>query len=248
MLLMKFASRRLALIITVSNAVKNELLSALKISDKNITILYNFVDHKKFSRNSITWDVEKEKERLGIKEGNFVVGFAGRLIKRKGWEEFVLAANKIVKSGNEEISFVIAGDGEDREKMLTMIKELGLFQYIKYLAYVSDMVWFYSIIDCFVMPSHLEGMGLTQIEAQSMGVPVIASDVPVLKESINDYENGLLFKVKEENDLAEKIRILYKQKELRSALSRNGLKSAKKYNLQTYTQRLNKIYKNYGKW
>ena len=80
--------------------------------------------------------------------------------------------------------------------MLDLIKKYNLSDNILYLGYQSRMVWFYSILDIFVIPSHWEPMGLTELEAQAMRIPVIASDiVGSAYEYIKDGENGFVFSV-----------------------------------------------------
>jgi glycosyltransferase involved in cell wall biosynthesis len=85
-------------------------------------------------------------------------------------------------------------------------------------------------------------MGLTEIEAQAMSVPVVASNVAALNEIIENKKNGLLFEVCNEKELAENIELLFKHKEVRNFLISSGLQSAKKYELSKYINELNKIY------
>ncbi len=98
------------------------------------------------------------------------------------------------------------------------------------------------MIDCFAMPSHWEPLGITEIEAQACSIPIIASDVEGLNEVVSNKKNGLLFKPKDEKDLAEKIELMEKNKELRERLIKNGLHSVKRYSLEEYILSLEKIY------
>lgn len=236
---------KIDLSLAISKATKNELVKKTNIPENKIKVLYNFVNLNQFNRKKITWNIKKEKEKLRIQKGDFVVGFAGRFIERKGWKEFILAANLILNR-NKNIKFLIAGDGNDKNELLNLIGPDNLKTNIIYLGYISNMVWFYSLLDCFVMPSHWEPMGLEEIEAQAMGLAVIASNVPALDEIIQDRENGLLFEAKNSKDLAEKIKILYKNRKLREQLIINSLKSVKKYSLEEYLFNLNKIYNGLG--
>jgi glycosyltransferase involved in cell wall biosynthesis len=236
-LFIRFAKRYVSLFVVVSGAIKKHLISKTHTSEDKIKILYNFVDLEKFNRKKISWDIDKEKRKLNIKPDEFVIGFAGRLVERKGWKEFISSAHEL---SSLNIKFLIAGDGEDREKMLKLI---GSNKNIMYLGYVSEMLKFYSYLDIFVIPSWWEPMGLTEIEAQSMGVPVIASDVEGLNEIIINNKNGLLFKSKNTKELIGKIKLLYKDNELRNMLVKNGLSDIKKYSLVDYLIKLKETYK-----
>ncbi|MDD4188413.1 MAG: glycosyltransferase family 4 protein [Bacilli bacterium] len=228
-------------IIAVSNATKENLTAKAGIKDNKIQVLYNFVDLNKFNKKNVTWNIEAEREKLGIQNNEFAVGFAARLVKRKGWEEFVQSA-KLLKIQHPSIKFVIAGNGKDEVELLNFIKKNNLKNNIIFLGYVSDMAKFYSLLDCFVIPSHWEPMGLTEIEAQALSVPVISANVPALNEIIIDNENGFMFEVKNSQDLSMKIELIYKDEKARNKFAKNGLESVIKYDLKNYINNLNKVY------
>ena len=228
--------------IAISKATKLKLIKNARIDENKIKILYNFVDLNKFNPKSFKkYNITKQKEKLGIEKNDFIVGFAGRLVKRKGWEEFIRSA-KIISEENVKIKFLIAGDGPDKQKMNDLITQLGLNKKVFYLGFMSDVGIFYRMIDCFIMPSHWEPMGISELEAQAMRIPVIVSNVVALNEIIINNKNGLLFKSKDQKDLAEKIRLVYIDEKLRKKLIENGLESVEKYSLDIYLKELYKIY------
>jgi len=222
--------------IAVSNVVKKKLVVDADIEAKKIKVLYNFVDLNKFYV-----DKNQEKEKLKFDNKNYFVGFAGRLVKRKGWEEFIKAAF-LLRNKCPNMGFLIAGDGPDKSRMLKLIEELNIKDSVKYFGFVPDMNSFYNLIDCLVIPSHWEPLGLVGIEANACGVPVIAANVDGLREIIDDRENGLLFQPKDERDLAEKIRLIEDDKDLRQKLVSNGLSKVKRFSLSEYISTLTKIY------
>jgi len=228
-------------VLAISKWIKKVYLQKTKIPLKKIKIIYNPIDTKKFNRKNIKWSIQKERKRLGINKNEFVIGFVGRLIERKGWKNFIEAIN-ILTNENKKFKFLIAGDGPDKTKMLSLIKEYNLEKNIVYLGYQSNMVWFYSLLDVLVIPSHWEPMGLTEIEAQSMHVPTISSNIPALNEIIQDRKNGLLFEAKNNKNLAEKIKELYSNPKLKNKLIKNSLKSIKQYSLDAYVKKINVIY------
>ncbi len=229
------------LYLAVSKATKRRLISNAGVPQNKIKTLYNFVDLDKYNRKFIAWNAEEEKVKLAIDRDEFVVGFAGRLVERKGWRTFINAAELVlVKQPN--IKFLIAGDGKDKQVLIDLINTKKLSKNIIFLGYVSEMVWFYSLLDCFVIPSFWEPMGLTEIEAQAMGIPVISSDVEALNEIIVHGENGLLFNVKDEKDLTENINKLIIDDELRQLLVFGGHKTVKGFSLYNHSIKLEKLY------
>ena len=227
--------------IAVSNAIKEGLIKKAKIDTRKIIVLYNFVDTKIYNRKKIKWDIQKERKKLGIKRGDFVVGYAGRLVYRKGWKEYIEAAKLIVKD-NPNFKFLIAGDGTDKEKMLELIQKYNLEKNIIYLGYKSEMVWFYSLLDCFVLPSYWEGLPMVQLEAMAMKIPLVSCNGPGMDEVTMNNENSVLCPPRDYILLSQKIIIISKQTALRKKLLINGLITAKKHSLKTFNKELKKIY------
>ena len=100
---------------------------------------------------------------------------------------------------------------------------------------------FYAGVDCFVIPSWWEPFGLTALEAQAAGVPVVASDIPGLTEVVN-WGNALLFPVRNSTLLACQISALEHSEKLRKRLVRNGFDNIKRFEKDVILEQLNQIY------
>lgn len=193
----RFKKRTDAFIVCSENN-RRDLEKKVKGIETKTFFLPNFVDT---DLREAVQKISKEdcRKELGIAPDAFVVGFAGRIVQRKGWEELIEAI-AILKE-EENIHVLISGIGPEQNKMLALINKYSLQKKITYLGYVSDMVKFYATIDCLVLPSYWEGMSLSQQEAISAGVPVLIS------ENIKDATQGifLAFKANDPNDMAQKI-------------------------------------------
>jgi len=229
------------LFLAVSHATENKLLAKTNIKPNKIKVLYNGINTQIFNRNNINWDIKKEKEKLGIGMNDFVVGYAGRIIKSKGWLEFVSSANILINQ-NYPFKFLIAGEGKDSQKLLRYINNNNLQNQVIYLGYQSEMVRFYSWLDCFVLPSYHEALGLTVLEAQALGIPVIASDVQALNEILHDKKDALLYDPRNIKDLCSKVKQIYTNDALRIKLVINGVDNSRSFKLQNYCRELNEVY------
>ena len=240
---LQFSIPQADLYIAVSRSTKQHLIKKANIPEDKIVVLYNFVDLAKYNRNNIVWSIKKKKEKINLKRDDFVIGFAARLIESKGWRTIIESA-ELLLNYHPEVKFLIAGDGKDKAKLLQLIDSKQLHRAILFLGYVSDMTWFYSILDCFVISSYREAMGLTGIEAQAMATPLISSEIETLHEIICDRENGLFFEPQNEKDLADKISLLYEDHNLRQRIIAGGLETVKEYSLSNYIENLNRLYDN----
>ncbi len=227
------------LFIAVSHATKQKLVENTGVNPCKIEVLHNFVDITRFQ-----YDKEKQPIERAARQ-DFCIGFAGRLAKQKGWEQLLHAAS-ILKDKDPEVRFLIAGDGPDKNKMINLMKQLNLENRVEYLGLVPDMPKFYNLLDCLVIPSRWEPLGIVAIEAQASGIPVIGSNIDGLAEIITDRENGLLFEVKNVQDLVHKIRLIKEDSDLREAIVETGKQTVKKYSVTKYIDSIRKVYEELG--
>jgi glycosyltransferase involved in cell wall biosynthesis len=103
-----------------------------------------------------------------------VVGNAGWLTVRKRFDIFLRVAQK-VKQKVTAAQFLIAGDGEERERLQTLARELGIADSVRWLGWQVDMIPFYHAVSVLLFNSDWDAMGLTPLEALTHGVPAVAS-------------------------------------------------------------------------
>lgn len=207
-------------IIAVGENVKKNLINEFNIPENKVTVIYNSV---------ITKDEESilvEEIQNAKKSGYFAVGNIGRICKQKGMGYFVKAINEVIKKNNN-IRFFIIGDGEDREKIESLIKDYELEKYVTMLGYRKDILNIMSQLDLIVLSSLWEGLPLTPIEAFSLAKTVIGTNVDGTPEIINDGYNGILVEPKDYKGIAEKIIYLEENKKVLEELEINALKTYK---------------------
>jgi glycosyltransferase involved in cell wall biosynthesis len=180
------------------------------------------------------------KLRLRVPDDRFTVGFAGRLVRRKGWADFLDAMQKV--TAHHDAYFLIAGEGHERALVEQRINTLRLQDRGRLLGQVSSMGDFYRALDCFVMSSRWEPHGLTQLEAQRAAVPVVVSNVPGLRDTVRDGIDALLFEPGNALDLAEKIERIATDGELRAALSKGGRANADRFSIEDFEQAVTRVY------
>jgi glycosyltransferase involved in cell wall biosynthesis len=180
------------------------------------------------------------RREYSIPEGAFVVGFASRLVERKGWGDFLDAVALLAPKLS--VFYLVAGDGEDRDKAEARIRKLGLAGQGRMLGHIDWMRHFYDCLDCFVMPSHWEPHGLSHLEAQAFGVPVVVSSVPGLASTVGDERDALLFRAADAQALADCIRRLATDAALRDRLIEGGRANSARYTMTAFTASLEDLY------
>lgn len=235
---LRLAYRRVDRFICISEHTRTRLLQVIPAAEGKTTVVTNPIPV--YPRAGEPRDREATRRAESIPSGAFVVGFASRLVDRKGWDEFLAAVALLVPK--LPVFFLLAGDGEDREKAKARISELGLQERGRMLGHIDWMARFYGCLDCFVMPSHWEPHGLAHLEAQSFGVPVVVSNVPGLRSTVRDEKDALLVLPGNASALAESVFRLAVDPDLHGRIAAGGLANATRYNMDAFSASLEDIY------
>ena len=133
-------------------------------------------------------------------EGRPLVLTVARLHEQKGHEHLIRAAVLVPGA-----FFVIAGDGPERERLESLVRESGIEERVRFLGQRSDVGALLAASDLVVLPSLYEGLPLSVLEAMAAGKPVIATSVGGVGEAIRDGESGLLVRPADPSALAAAI-------------------------------------------
>ena len=145
-------------------------------TDKRFKVIYNGIDVEKFLNNK-----ETIRDELNLSNNDFLVGHVGRYDSQKNHETAIKVASELCKSFND-IYFIFVGNGI-KEALKLKIKSQDLEHRIFLFDYRDDIPLILNSIDCFYFPSTLEGNPNALIEAMVAGVPIIASNIPSIKEA-----------------------------------------------------------------
>lgn len=155
-------------------------------------------------------DLEKFYSVPYQKNKQFTFLLISRLITDKGVLEFIEAVRKL-RSGGLDARFQILGAKDPEHKrgiQLKTIDEWISAGLIEYLGTTDDVRQYIHKADCVVLPSYREGAPRTLLEAASSSKPIVATDVPGCHHVVVHNYNGLLCKLKDANDLAEKMKTM----------------------------------------
>ena len=147
--------------------------------------------------------------------------FVGRLAAAKGLPILLEALAKV-----EGVTLDIVGDGPDRKMLNEQAVSLRLSDRIRFLGYQSqpEIRELLKQVDVFVLSSFAEGVPVVLMEAMAAGVPVVATRVAGIPELVDDEESGLLVSPSDVNGLANAIRRLLADSDMRNILSAAGRK------------------------
>lgn len=202
--------------ITVSRALKNDLITRFNVPENIVTSIYNGIDIP--SSDHVT-DVRAIRKRMNIPDG-YIVGTVARMAPQKGLEYLLKAIPLITQKINA--AFVIGGDGPLMPALKKMASDLKLENSLLFTGYVDNVTDLLRCFDVFVVPSIAEGLSITTIEAMAAGLPVVASNTGGLPELVKDGVTGYLVNPRDYISIANAIINLFQNKPLMNKMGENG--------------------------
>ena len=200
-----------------------------------VEIIPNGVDLNRFNPKI---EVGNIREKYNLPSKNIVL-HVGRFVKYKGLE-YLIRAMKYVEHG----TLIIAGKGKLEWYLKQIVRDEKL-KNVKFLGYVpdEDLPKLYRVSDVYVLPSITRGenFGISALEAMACGVPIIASDLPGVRELVRD-DCGIKVKTKDILGLAEKINEILSENDLRFEMGKNARKNAENYSWKDISKKIINVY------
>jgi glycosyltransferase involved in cell wall biosynthesis len=210
--------RRFDKVIVVSDSVKDILLRWGVAPDK-VSQIFNGADLELF--NGATPTLRNEIGAVGYS----LVGFVGRMVRDKGGALLLRAAQQVLAL-RPKTKFVMVGEGPSRKEWERLATQLGIGEHVIFTAARDDMPEVYASLDIVVLPSLLEAMPMSLLEAMAGSKPVVATRVGAVPKLVIDEETGLLLDPGDVDGLVTAILRLLEDPNLRTRLGKNGREHA----------------------
>ncbi len=186
-------------------------------------------------------EVAAVRRRHGIPADAPVVGAVTRFYASKGMEFLIRAVPDIVREF-PRVVVLLCGQGPQEEMLRSLARELGVERHVIFAGFQRQAHHYVAAFDVAATPSIEEGFGVVALEAQALGVPVVASRIGGLQEIILDEESGLLVEPADPAALAAAIRRLLRDAGLRRAMRARAIEAAQRFSLDAHVDRLSSIY------
>jgi glycosyltransferase involved in cell wall biosynthesis len=221
------------------NSGLNKSISELDININKVFVLTRGIDIELFKprggNNSL-------KSELGIKDGDVVILYVGRLEPVKGVNYLLHAAKKLIPH-YKNIKFLIVGDGSLRNEYETCTKFFS--DNIIFTGFRKDIPELMNISDIFMLPSLSEDMSNVVMEAGASGLPVISTEVGAVPQIVLDGKTGILVKPRDVDGLVDALKKVIDIPLLAKEMGRRGRKRMEEeYSWEIICKRIENVYEN----
>ena len=218
-------------IVTYSKFMRNRITHWYRINPNKIVVIPNGVNVNKFSES---------KNELSL-AGDPSILYLGHLSKGA---DFLINAISAIRFELPKLKLNMVGGGDITSlKMLAKKKNIER-QVVFYGSVAPERTpYYYKAADFFIFPALKTPAGITILEAMASGTPVIASNRGGTTEIICHGKNGILFEPNDPNSLPEAILTLHKNQKLKKTISRNAMKTAKKFSWENVADKYVSLYR-----
>jgi len=166
----------------------------------------------------------------------------GRLCKERSVDVVIKAFALLLKK--QPAKLVITSSGPQAGELKELVKTLKIEKHVKFTGFVSESRKnsLYKKADVFVSASSTDTQGLVPLESMSYGTPVVVPHASGFRDFITNNKNGLMFPKGNEKKLCEQLQRVIKNKSLKIQLSKQGINTSKKYDIEKLSNKLEAIY------
>lgn len=224
-------------ITAVSQNLRDETYKTFQI-EKEIRVIYNFVDVQRFSRKPID-----AFRKVIAPDGERILMHASNFRKVKRVQDVVRIFHAVNKQIPSRLLFV--GDGPERSTAEDLARELGVCDEIRFVGKQEQMEDILAIADLFLLTSDYESFGLAALEAMAAGVPVVSTNAGGLKEINEDGVTGYMANIGDVATMSKQAISILKDDNILEQFKENAAAHARKFDIHSIVPEYERLYERF---
>jgi glycosyltransferase involved in cell wall biosynthesis len=169
---------------------------------------------------------KKERSRFNLTDEHFIIGAVGRFSPEKNFS-VLIEAFAVVHTKHPHARLLLVGYGQEEQLLRSLVSRYRLDDYVIFIV-GQPAYGYYSMMDCFVLPSKSEALSLALLEAMCCGVPSILSSLEYIHDILIDKINGIVVPANTSDEFAQAIMLLINDNELRKLLALHAKKTVQR--------------------
>ena len=216
----------------------------LTLNQREILVISNGIKLERFQLEGFKRVNKSQiRKKLGLDSDDTLLIYVGRLHPIKG-VRFLIEAMNILKNNEIEIKLIIVGDGHHKRDLEMLIKNLELKNQVEFKGWIPHEIIpeYMAASDIFILPSLTEGFPNVCLEAMASGLPIITTKIDGMSEIIEDGKNGYLVSPKNPFQIAERLKDLIHNKNLRKKFAKENKLKVKEYEFNSIVNDIETVY------
>jgi len=205
-------------VITTGEYTRKYMVQEKGIDPQRVVAIPSGIDLERFNPEATREDI---REELGLARDTLIFGSASVFRKKKGYH-FLLQATPQILSAYPSSKLLLVGGGPQENNLRRLIAELKIQDAVILPGFRNDMPRVLNTMDVFVFPTLEEAFPNAVMEAMAMKRAVVATRVGGVPDIVRDGETGYLVEPEDPSAIAEKVSLLFKEKELRRKIGEGG--------------------------
>lgn len=227
-LLARWVYPRATAVVGNSDAVVHELMQRFRVSPNHVQVIYNAANADQIRKLSEQKLADEASSQLPDSSSDTRFVAVGRLTFQKDYPTLLNAFKKT--TSKLRATLTIVGDGPDREGLEMQTRELGLQELVSFVGEVQNPYPYIRCADALILSSRYEGLPNVLIEAQILGMPIVATDAPGgSREILLDGSAGLLVPVSDPAALADGMIDVITDKKSSELRVKNGIDALNRF-------------------
>ncbi len=226
-------------IIATSKQQWEDLVNTYKIAPADKILIIDLgVDKNSFLDNEK--NIQKSfREKYALTEDIIAIGIIARITEIKNFHLFTEVVQQVLKTTSVPVKFFVVGDGilkkqvqqklNDKDIKWCNAKDFNVRSAVIFTSWVAQVANVINGLDIVMLTSNNEGTGLSLVEAQLCGKPVVATNVGGVRDTLINGETGFFVEPGNTNEFAEKLNLLIQNKSLREEMGKNAAVFAEKH-------------------
>ncbi len=231
-LLDKVVYKQFEKIITISNAVDENLKNHLGVKFTNLIKVYNGINLEVIEKAN-----PYAKQELGYSEQDVLLLQVASFTPQKDQKTLIKAVTNLP----DHYKLLLVGDGPTKQEHIDLSIEIGGKNQIHFLGIRSDVPRLLKSVDVVILSSFYEGLSLSSVEGLASGKPFIASNAPGLSEVVEGA--GILFETQNVAELTSKLKEVTENKVYSESITTSCLERSKKFDIHLMVDSYMKLYK-----
>jgi sugar transferase (PEP-CTERM/EpsH1 system associated) len=229
-------------VFAISNEVRSYYCRETGFPIGRMQVIPNGIDPRRIDQFTQA-DGQAARRELGMAVEDFVIGTVARLDRTKDTITLVRAFGRLPRELRESSTLLIVGDGDQLAALKQFIAEHELSHRVILTGMRHDVPRLLRVMDVFALTSLSEGLPMTALEAMCARLPIVATNVGALPELVEEGMTGFLVKPKDDAAIAEKLIMLFRQRDLGRSFGEAGRRKVEReFSLDLMLQRYAELY------